>query len=49
MESSLILKRLKVPKVPKEESPKRVKVFKEAFQRHPRPQGCKVPTKAALL
>jgi hypothetical protein len=37
MESSSILKRLKVLKVPEEESLKRVKVFKEAFQRYPRP------------
>ena len=30
------------------ESLKRVKVLEEAFQRHPWPQGCKVPTKAAV-
>jgi len=38
MESSLILKRLKVAKVTKDaKSLKRIKVFKEAFQRHPQP------------
>ena len=47
MESSLILKRLKV--VEEAESLKHVKVFKEAFQHHPQPQSCKVPTKATLL
>ena len=47
IESSSILKHLNVAK--KSESLKYAKVFKEAFQHHPRPQGCKVPTKAALL
>ena len=47
MESSSILKYLNVAK--ESESPKYVKVFEETFQRHPRPQGCKIPTKAALL
>ena len=47
MESSSILKHLNIVKELK--SLKYTKVFKEAFQHHPRPQGCKVPTKAALL
>ena len=47
IKSSSILKRLKVAE--EEKSLKYAKVFEEAFQRHFWPQGCKVPTKVALL
>ena len=47
IESSLILKYLNM--VEESESLKCIKVFKEAFQRHPRLQSCKVPIKAVLL